>query len=236
MTVHRFKRHADDLGADLLPPDRSRRIQKPLRQTVGDVIDADYIIVRDRPAEKMSPRRVHGLQQKPEGRPAFTAAQAQGAYPVLKRLQTELGSQLRQAELALQSLSERAFSRLVAAAIALVLLAFVPALVIGQQGAVDQGRVLDITHVNLTPQDANGMRVLLVNAIIENRSSRSVPLPRLRADLVTDGQVIASTYIDAPTDRLDGGHSRGIAARLQHPGGKTPELRLSFDAAGASSS
>jgi hypothetical protein len=87
--------------------------------------------------------------------------------------------------------------------------------------------------VNLTPQDRNGMRVLLLNAIVENRTGREVTLPKLRADLLIDGQVIASTYIEPPVDSLDGGESRGIVTRLQHPGGKMPEVRLSFEEAGA---
>jgi hypothetical protein len=45
--------------------------------------------------------------------------------------------------------------------------------------------------------------------------------------------VIASTYIEPPVANLDGGESRGIVTRLQHPGGKTPEVRLSFEEAGA---
>ena len=83
---------------------------------------------------------------------------------------------------------------------------------------------------------SNGMRVLLLNAIVENRTGREVMLPKLRADLLIDGQVIASTYIEPPVDSLDGGESRGIVTRLQHPGGKMPEVRLSFEEAGASRS
>ena len=75
--------------------------------------------------------------------------------------------------------------------------------------------------------------VLLLNAIVENRTGREVTLPKLRADLLIDGQVIASTYIEPPVASLDGGESRGIVTRLQHPGGKTPEVRLSFEEAGA---
>ena len=69
--------------------------------------------------------------------------------------------------------------------------------------------------------------------ILENRTESEIRLPRVRADLLIDGQVIASTYIEPPVTSIEGGESRGIVTRLQHPGGKIPEVRLSFEEAGA---
>ena len=50
----------------------------------------------------------------------------------------------------------------------------------------------------------------------------------IKADLVSGNRLLSSITITPPTGRLDVGGSRGFSARLQHPGGKMPEVRLSF--------
>jgi hypothetical protein len=202
--------------ADLLPPDRARRKldRSPHRPLGADVIDAQFVVVRDvRPV-------------------APVVAVSNSASPVAE-LQARLRDAFATVETRLQRLSEISFALVVALAFVSIF-SLAGHLAFGGSGNSDlDARPLDLTHVNLTPQDRNGMRVLLISAIVENRTSRKVALPRVRADLLVGGQVVASTYVEPPVGFLEGGQSRGLAARLQHPGGKTPELRLSFEDAGA---
>eukprot|EP01035_Chromulina_nebulosa_P004411 gene4411-6031_t len=149
MNAYRFTRHAVASEPDLLPPDRARRLQKPIRATAVDIVDADYVIVRERATGASAKPRAEGRRQD---RPPFQVPLVAGGYR--DQLKVLAQAHMRRLELALQSLSDRAFARLVAISIALVLLAFVPAIVISHSAPVEHGRVLDITHVNLTPQDA----------------------------------------------------------------------------------
>jgi hypothetical protein len=98
------------------------------------------------------------------------------------------------------------------------------------------GPVLDITHVTMTPQDADGMRVLLINGIVENLGSDSQHMPSIRADLLSGDVVVATTLINVPQVQIEGRQSRGFSARVPHPGGKLPDLRLSFAERSASRS
>lgn len=217
MSAFRYQKQAAAADLDLLPPDRARRRIEPLSQRMArhEVIDAQFVTVRDAP--------------KPSLRPAVSVSQA----PLYPDLRLTLSNLVGRIEERLQRLSDVAFSLLVA-------IAFVSIFSLAGQLVFGHGehpeiaaKPLDFTHVNLTPQDRNGMRVLLLNAIVENRTGSAITLPKVRADLVVDGQVVASTYIEPPVGRLDGGESRGIVTRLQHPGGKMPEVRLSFEEAGA---
>jgi hypothetical protein len=107
---------------------------------------------------------------------------------------------------------------------------------LGQDGAVESASPLDITHVTVTPQDANGMQVLLINGIVENRGQGGLPLPSIRAELVRDGMLLSSAMIEPPVVHIRGNQSHGFSARVPHPGGNMPELKLSFAVEDASRS
>lgn len=189
----------------------------------ADVIDAHFVTVPAREA----PRRAEGTRGSNDNRGPFAAARPLPA----NRWAGLAGDPLRHTEGLLQGLSDRGFAAFVA--LVFVVTFAIAGLIAGAPVEQANARPLDITHVSLTPRDDDGMRILQVNAIIENRSEARSPVPKLRADLIADGQIIASTYIAAPAAEIDAGHSRGITARLLHPGGKTPELRLSFEETGA---
>ena len=216
MRAFRQQSQAATPEADLLPPDRARRKldRGSFQSSNAEVIDAQFVVVRE--VRKDAPRT--RVTDSPS--------------PVAD-LQASIRTAFVTVETRLQRLSDMSFALIVA-------IAFVSIFSLSGQfvfgGSIHpelHARPLDLTHVNLTPQDKNGMRVLLISAIVENRTDREVALPRVRADLLVGGQVIASTYVEPPVASLEGGQSRGLAARLQHPGGKTPELRLSFEDAGA---
>ncbi len=217
MSAFRQQKQAAMADLDLLPPDRARRRIDPSahRMARNDAVDAQFVTVREPP------------------RPSLHQATPQASASVAPNFASYVRAAVMAVETRLQRLSDVAFSLLVA-------IAFVSIFSLAGQLVFGSGehpeiaaKPLDFTHVNLTPQDRNGMRVLLLNAIVENRTGRQVTLPKLRADLLLGGQVVASTYIDPPVATLEGGESRGIVTRLQHPGGKIPEVRLSFEEAGA---
>ncbi|MCM2475215.1 hypothetical protein HGO38_17180 [Rhizobium sp. CG5] len=230
MNAFRFRQQPAPPDLDLLPPERH---YKPLPRNgfpvASDVTDADFITVRDLPRRDFGAERSNDNRRKPS---AFTTAAKAGPLP--DRMVIRM---LAAFERLLGRLSERSFTSLVAL---LSVTAFVLAggitVVNGRSAPVPEPRALDITHVSLTPQDANGMQVLLINAIVENRSGSRHPVPQVRADLFADGLLIASTLIAVPVGEIEAGHSRGISAKLRHPGGKIPQLKLSFAEADASRS
>jgi hypothetical protein len=93
--------------------------------------------------------------------------------------------------------------------------------------AIEPRAALDITHVSMVPQDANGMRVLLINGIVENKASSERPMPFIRADLLAGEIVVARTMINPEQGMLGSGKSRGFSAKVPYQGGKLPDLRLS---------
>ncbi len=77
------------------------------------------------------------------------------------------------------------------------------------------------------------MRILVINGIIENGSGTTQTVRPIRADLMSGEQLVASMVINPPADVIYGGESRGFSARVQHSGGKMPEVRLSIHASEA---
>lgn len=219
MNAFRSRRPPAQPEIDLLPPERPRRPLRPALGARADVVDAQFV-----PVPARESRRTGGAGGLNDNHRFTLSKPRNGAA---NRFASLAAGTLRQTEKVLQTLSNGAFAVIVALAFAATF-AFA-GLLVGRPAAQANARPLDITHVSLTPRDDDGMRILQVNAIIENRSAAKSAVPKLRADLIAGGQIVASTYIATPVDEIDAGHSRGITARLLHPGGKTPELRLSFE-------
>ncbi len=88
---------------------------------------------------------------------------------------------------------------------------------------------LAISHVSITPQDAGGMEVLVINGIVENSTADIQEIPAIRADLfAAKGEKVASMLIEPPVKEVGPRLSHGFSAKLRYPGGKTPEIKLSF--------
>lgn len=229
MSAFRFRKQSAYAGIDLLLPERrTRTMHRHPFVGPGDIVDAHFITVKDMPRRDFAGRRFNDNQPFPG---VFRATD--GRTHLARLFEAAIGN----VEAILERLSDRSFAVLVA-----IVFSGVFAVVgvfsgsdASHMQSVQDAAALDITHVSLTPQDANGMRVLLINAIVENRSTGRIHVPTVRADLLSNGEIVASTLIAAPVDVIDAGHSRGFSARLQHPGGKLPELRLSFAEADASS-
>ncbi|HLP66261.1 MAG TPA: hypothetical protein VK181_01950 [Rhizobium sp.] len=220
MSAFRNHRRTAEAIIDLLPPERPVRGARtsPGRRSVADVADAQFVTVA---------KNIHTAGAKSwcndnhNNRPVSPASRKRSFLSILT------SSVIGGFEGGLGRLSDRNFALLVALVFGAVF-AVAGLFASPERDSPIRAVALDITHVTLTPQDANGMQVLLVNAIVENHGSKQRPMPRVRADLLSGGQVVASTFIDTPIGSIGAGESRGLAARLRHPGGKLPELRLSF--------
>lgn len=220
MGAFRFRHQPEKFEADLLPPERpSRAYAQPRFREIPDIVDAEFVTVVDG-----GPRRSFDARQFNDNRHGGVM---NGAATSPSEPGISLAEMLLASERFLARLTTRDFATLLSA---IVLFVFILAgtLAVGSLGPRVARSGLDITHVSLTPRDADGMRLLVINAIVENRSGDTQPVPPVRADLVLDGALIASVVIHPPVSRIGGGESHGLRARLQHPGGKMPELKLSF--------
>ncbi|SMC77789.1 hypothetical protein [Rhizobium sp. RU36D] len=216
MGAFRMRREPQHQDFDVLPPSHRQRTASQLAAGFeDDVSDAHFVVIDDRP-------HTASWHQGNDNKPSQAGRQGHSRYEVM------FAHLALQGEAFLERFSERAFAVMVALIFGVVFM-LASGLAATQTSSPSAGAPrLDITHATLTPQDRNGMRVLLINGIVENRSETSQAVPRIRADILNGGRLVASTFIDTDIAMLEEGHSRGFAARIQHPGGKSPDLRLSF--------
>lgn len=224
MHAFRSRRRDNATVYDILPPEAIGS-SRPNRVTAKhDVEDAHFVTLSE---DGRAPRFQNDNRQRAP-RPAMRVAEAPASMTqrVIARF-----------EAMLMRMSADFFSALVAFVFIVVFgLAGGFSLVAGAGGDPAQAAGLDITHVTLTPQDADGLRVLVINGIVENRAGSRVEVPPIRADILVDGKPVASTLIALPMNDLARDHSRGFTAKIPHPGGKNPQLRLSFAETGATAS
>ncbi|MGI2034940.1 hypothetical protein ACRQ1B_21380 [Rhizobium panacihumi] len=227
MSAFRSRQENTTAAYDILPPAPSRRSQTQSRNAHNEVVDAQFVTVRDRgPRQNFeaSPRNDNRRNVRP---PVKTAAAPVSQAGFATRL-------VERAEQALMRMSADFFSAIVALVFVLVFgLSGGFSLIGGGQADAAPVRGLGITHVNLTPQDANGMQAMLVTGIIENADAVARQLSPMRAELVSGGRVVAQTLIAPPTATIGPEESRGFSARMAYAGGKKPEIRLSFVDKGA---
>lgn len=214
MDASSFRRRAPGHAYDFLPPEPA--VRRPRAARPADVSDAEFVIIGNARPQASAAKAFGDNRRRP-------AAQA----PRPPAAPASLGSAVYAAEAWLQRASPRTF---VALAVALFVLVF--GLSGGFAGLSGSGAAsaapLHFTHVSVTPRDANGMRILLINGIIENEGGTTQTVRPIRADLVADERLTASIVIEPPTDVIYAGQSRGFSARVQHAGGKVPDVRLSF--------
>ncbi|MBM7043638.1 MULTISPECIES: hypothetical protein [Rhizobium] len=220
MGAFRHRQQQAGLVYDLIPPERGSGSGQSHRFVPKqDIIDAEFVTVvggRGRSASGVNMRHDGPSGSKTPPRPT----RGNVLLPIL--------SALRFAEGVLQQASRRSFVALI---VALAVLVFgLAGGFSGLSSAPTEAAVepLQFSHVTLTPRDENGMRVLTLNGIIENASGATLSIPSMRADLFAGDQLVRSVVVNAPMNRLAPHESRGFSTRLQHPGGKTPDVRLSF--------
>ncbi|MBW9087077.1 hypothetical protein JNB91_04390 [Rhizobium wenxiniae] len=221
----RRKAHAE-MPIDILPPEGDEkgskgkviRFPKAFVKS-SEVEDAHFVPVRDRT------RRREAANASPHDRRPGRAEPASAI--------TASGGIIGAIERKLLRLSPDAFVAVVASVVVTVFTLFGGFSLLSGNASVDPGPALDITHVTMTPQDANGMRVLLINGIVENRTEGRLAMPSIRADLLSGETVVASTLISTSASQIGGRESYGFSVRVPHPGGKLPDLRLSLAERGA---
>lgn len=208
MTAFNARRNA--AVYDILTPEAPRaRLSRPQRSGPETAIDAEFVILR----EISAPHRP-GNDNRTRPAPAIA---------------DRLHAAVARGETWLSQLSANLFSALVAG-----LFVAVFAMAGGLSGFFGEGapavptQPLVITHASLTPQEANGLKLLTVNGIVENHGNGRMGVPAIRADLMAGQTLVASIVIPPPVAAIEAGHSHGFAARIAYPGGKTPELKLSF--------
>ncbi|TCL72674.1 hypothetical protein [Rhizobium sp. BK251] len=218
MGAFRYKAQQQQLRYDFLPPERKPSFRPSRRPT--EIADAEFVVIgKGSPDAAPKARRADARRPLPR---TMTACQ-----PAALAL---LAACVEASERWLQRASSSTFAAFVGALFILVfgLMGGFSALSSGPAEAASSGDPVHFTHVSLTPQDANGMRALLINGIVENASEVQQPLRQIRADLLSGNRLVASVVIAPPSDVIEAGQSRGFSTRLQHPGGKTLDVRLSF--------
>jgi hypothetical protein len=219
MNAFRSRRDTAAAAYDILPPDAigSHSPRRPAPR--AEVIDAHFVPVTG-DARPTAPHRSQNDNRRDVRRPATRMPEPQ--VSIMARLTMRV-------ERMLMRMSADFFSAVVAFVFVMVFgLSGGFSLISGMSGDQAEAAGLDITHVTLTPQDQNGLKVLLINGVVENRAEGSLAVPAIRADIMVDGRMVSSMTIAPPVAEMLRDHRRGFSARIPHPGGKNPQLRLSF--------
>jgi hypothetical protein len=217
MEASSFKRQSPGRSYDFLPPEPVKRQVRRAERPV-DVADAEFVVLGSNRTQSFNARNFNDNRKR-------DAAAKAASRPVVLTVAAAL---FRAAETWLQQASVKSFAALVFTLTVLVFSLAGGFSGYSGQGAAPAGSPLHFTHVTLTPRDANGMRILLINGIIDNESGTTQVVRPIRADLMADERLMASIIINPPVDVIYGGQSRGFSARVQQAGGKMPEVRLSF--------
>lgn len=222
MAMFRSSRRQAAFDFDLLMPETPVRRTARTANSVRDVVDAEFVTIKENRARQPGNDN-RGAARRQMTKPPVTIGTLGLAF---------IGWLDRR----LSRLSADAYSALVAG---LAIFVFVCSgglsVVVPEKQAVAAANPLAISHVTVTPQEAGGMDILLISGIVENNGGNLEEVPALRADLfAAKGQLVASMVIEPPVREMQPGFSHGFSAKLRHPGGKTPEIKLSFVEAGAS--
>jgi hypothetical protein len=219
MNAFRSRRDKAAAAYDILPPDAIGSHQRRAALGRTEVVDAHFVPVTGE-ARPAAPHRSQNDNKREARRPRIRPAEK--PVSLLARLTMRI-------EQGLMRMSADFFSAVVAFVFVMVFgLSGGFSLISGMSGDTAEAAGLDITHVTLTPQDADGLKVLLINGVVENRARASLAVPAIRADIMVDGRMVSSLTIAPPVSEMPQDHSRGFSARMPHPGGKNPQLRLSF--------
>ena len=222
MAMFRSSRRQAAFDFDLLMPETPVRRTARAANPIHDVVDAEFVTIKEN----------RSRQPGNDNRGAARRQRAKSPVTIGTLGLAFIGWLDRR----LSRLSADAYSALVAG---LAIFVFVCSgglsVVVPEKQTAATANPLAISHVTVTPQEAGGMDILLISGIVENNGGNLEEVPALRADLfAAKGQLVASMVIEPPVREMQPGFSHGFSAKLRHPGGKTPEIKLSFVEAGAS--
>jgi hypothetical protein len=214
--MFRSSRRQAAFDLDLLMPEPPPR-QKTRACSNTDILDAEFVTIKETPV------RDYGNDNQ--------RAASQGSFSTSFTALDAFRFTIERIDRKLSGLSVDGYSAIVAAAVVGVFfLSGGFAMILHKNEAVAAVvEPLDISHITITPQDAGGMEVLVINGIVENKSGAVQDIPAIRADLfVAKGEKVASMLIEPPVSEINAGASQGFTAKLRYPGGKTPKITLSF--------
>ncbi|WP_296067139.1 hypothetical protein [uncultured Agrobacterium sp.] len=220
--MFRSSRRQAAFDFDLLMPETPTRRTARTTGPDRDVVDAEFVTIKENRARQPGNDNRGTTSQHKAKMPVTVGAVGLALIGWLDRR--------------LSRLSADAYSALVAGlAIFVFICSGGLSVVVPEKTAVAAPvNPLAISHVTITPQEAGGMDILLINGIVENNGGDLEEVPAIRADLfAAKGQLVASMVIEPPVKQMQPGLSHGFSAKLRHPGGKTPEIKLSFVEAGA---
>lgn len=214
---------------DLLPPDkgRSRAVLERMARPF-DVEDAEFVVIRE--AERSDPRTANPVNRTirpgndngyPRAAGLLPTERDSAARPVFAR-GLEAGESL------LGRLSENLFSLLVAFVFVAVFALAGGLLGFAHSGGQTSRDPVGFSHVTVSPRTVNGIPMMVVNGILENRGPLPLVSPRLRADVYSGAIMLSSTLFDPRLGRIGSGESLAFQVKLPNGGGKTPEVRLSL--------
>lgn len=213
-------RHRSTAGPvyDVLPPAPGAGVRRRPARPANDIADAEFVVLA----------RGHraGARVRPsfnDNRPAHRVAQR-----LTDRLSAGFGNLVQRGERVLGDLPDSIFSALTAMIFLAVFFLAGGIAAVARMNDAPRATGLALTHVVSLPREANGLRLLAVTGIVENRGSVDLAPGRLHADLMLDGRLIGRTELTLATGTIPAGESRGFSTKLPHPGGKAPEVRLSF--------
>jgi hypothetical protein len=218
MTSSSFKRQTPGRAYDFLPPEATKRDQRQSR--AADIADAEFVVIGKQRAPEFNNQGYNDNSRRASAAPRPTPRPASSSAPASSLVQA--------GEAWLQQASGKRFAVLVLALCVLVFGLSGGFSGLSPSNAAVDTEPLHFTHVTTTPRDANGMRVLLINGIIDNVSGTTQVVRPIRANLFAEDELVASVMINPPADVIYGGESRGFSTRVRYPGGKMPEVRLSF--------
>jgi len=222
MAMFRSSRRQAAFDFDLLMPETPTRRTARTTGPDRDVVDAEFVTIKENRARQPGNDNRGTTSQHKAKMPVTVGAVGLALIGWLDRR--------------LSRLSADAYSALVAGlAIFVFICSGGLSVVVPEKTAVAAPvNPLAISHVTITPKEAGGMDILLINGIVENNGGNLEEVPAIRADLfAAKGQLVASMVIEPPVKQMQPGLSHGFSAKLRHPGGKTPEIKLSFVEAGA---
>ncbi|MDQ0321627.1 hypothetical protein QO002_003765 [Pararhizobium capsulatum DSM 1112] len=226
MQAFRFQEEQGARRMDFLPPEHAARTQaKPVARR-ADIVDVEFETV--------------GFPSRRPSHPIFNNNRgASASRPAEKHPSDEMGvgslliailaEAMAHVERLLRLASPGAFVALVAGLCAVVFL--VVGFIGGSAGATPG---LVISDVTTRIGDANGMKVISVYGVVENRTNELQSVPVIQIDVDTEGRRKTAARVLSGATMLAPGESRPFAARVPHVGGKLPDVQVSFSKPDAS--
>lgn len=218
MISPRFAQHRQKAQPDVIAPEKRFRQSAawPSAGRGAQVSDAEFEVVSPGPRARRYPVFNDNSEPKTE-RPAA------GPVPGGESPRTHFGTRSEPPQ-------GRLWPKLVAAA--LVILAcgviFAGLRLLSENAASG----LVIADIHQSPVDSNGLRIVELSGSVENHGDGPVSLPPLIAELKSETGSVSRSAVSLGDRQLAAGATARFLIRMSSPGGKRPQVSVSFAAKG----